>query len=122
MCPDEKFVSGPSCDVSGEKSVRNEVEMGKVPRKNEIPSTSVIEDKQNNVDSGKNMKDDIKPRMQYQVIQCDFCPMKYHKWSAFYLHRCIHTGEIPQFPCSVCELEFPNIRGVFLYPTRSHFS
>lgn len=52
-------------------------------------------------------------KVKYQVIECDFCPMKYHKWSAFYVHRCSHTGESPVFPCGVCSLEFPNIKGTF---------
>ena len=52
-----------------------------------------------------------KHRMNYQIIECDFCPMKYHKWSAFYVHRCSHTGETPVLPCGICEMEFPNIKG-----------
>jgi len=49
--------------------------------------------------------------MNYQIIECDYCPMKYHKWSAFYVHRCSHTGETPVLPCGVCDMEFPNIKG-----------
>lgn len=52
-----------------------------------------------------------KHRMNYQIIECDYCPMKYHKWSAFYVHRCSHTGETPVLPCGVCDMEFPNIKG-----------
>lgn len=123
MCPDEKVDSDPSCDVGEEENITvegNEVEegKGKVSRKSEIASISV-KGKQNVVGSGKEMKDQLKPRMNYQVIQCDFCPMKYHKWSAFYVHRCTHTGETPVIPCGICEMEFPNIRGLSL---TSHIS
>lgn len=63
--------------------------------------------------TGKNSEQPSLNRVKYQVIECDFCPMKYHKWSAFYVHRCMHTGEAPVFPCGVCGLEFPSIKGWF---------
>jgi len=61
-----------------------------------------------------------KHRMNYQIIECDFCPMKYHKWSAFYVHRCSHTGETPVLPCGICELEFPNIKALKIHKTTAH--
>ena len=61
----------------------------------------------------KDSKDKPKHRMNYQIIECDYCPMKYHKWSAFYVHRCTHTGETPVLPCGVCDMEFPNIKGLY---------
>lgn len=81
----------------------------KVPRKREVAS---IKGRQSGTVAAKDVKEQPKPRMNYQVIQCDFCPMKYHKWSAFYIHRCTHTGETPVIPCGICEMEFPNIKGM----------
>lgn len=98
-----------------EKPVEKETNMEegkeKVPRKKELTFTSSRGKSSMSV-GGKEAKEVPKARMNYQVIQCDFCPMKYHKWSAFYIHRCTHTGETPAIPCGVCEMEFPNIKGV----------
>ena len=62
-------------------------------------------------DSSPTKTDQTPTKVKDQVIECDFCPMKFHKWSAFYVHRCMHTGEKPSFPCNICKGEFPNIKG-----------
>lgn len=41
--------------------------------------------------------------------------------SAFYIHRCTHTGETPVIPCSVCEMEFPNIKGLMKDLRNEHY-
>lgn len=93
---------------------------GKVTKKKD--STNVSLKGKQNLPAAQKEKTPPKPRANYhyQVIECDFCPMRYHKWSAFYIHRCTHTGETPVIPCSVCEMEFPNIKALKEHKIKEH--
>ncbi|KAI9561134.1 hypothetical protein GHT06_012090 [Daphnia sinensis] len=93
---------------------------GKVTKKRDSANIS-LKGKQN-LPATQKEKTIPKPRANYhyQVIECDFCPMRYHKWSAFYIHRCTHTGETPVIPCSVCEREFPNIKALKEHKIKEH--
>ena len=76
---------------------------GKVSPAVVFPSDSEVTSRKSEPPSLNRMK---------EIIKCDFCPMTFQKWSAFYIHRCSHTGEDPVFPCGICDLEFPDIKGI----------
>lgn len=114
LISDEKLGKDLDSENNGDAEMaleENEVEenIGKVSRRKEIASAR---GRSSTAAIAKELKDQPKTKIAYQVIQCDFCPMKYHKWSAFYVHRCTHTGETPVIPCGICEMEFPNIKGI----------
>ncbi|XP_046461484.1 zinc finger protein 62 homolog [Daphnia pulex] len=128
VCSDEKVDSDPSFDdgEGGDVSV-NEAEVaefedvkGKTNRKRDSANPKASKEKV--AARGKKKKEPKarKANYHYQVIECDFCPMRYHKWSAFYIHRCTHTGETPVIPCSVCEMEFPNIKALKEHKVMEH--
>jgi len=111
LCADDK-----SSLVSGTEE--DSKEAAKPPMLTKKPTP--VRGKSKNNKTNKETAGQPKHRMNYQIIECDFCPMKYHKWSAFYVHRCSHTGETPVLPCGICELEFPNIKALKIHKTTVH--